>query len=208
MTHLPTPFERFIQGILPENPVYRQLLGLCPTLAVTSGLKPALTMAAAVAAFRARKQPHIVQVFEVGTATMMAAQGAVYPVEDLMKGAGEPFDANAFLPAVISYYQTPDVKLLSMPLNSSAGMMSPRKQPSMMRHEAIRVYSRNTAPIRQASVDTSPIEPCICPTNACVHVRPLAMMPDTPSIALIPSAVAPLKPSTAVQTASPEISAG
>ena len=48
MTDLPTPFERFIQGILPENPVYRQLLGLCPTLAVTSGLKPALTMAAAV----------------------------------------------------------------------------------------------------------------------------------------------------------------
>ena len=48
MTDLPTPLERFIQGILPENPVYRQLLGLCPTLAVTSGLKPALTMAAAV----------------------------------------------------------------------------------------------------------------------------------------------------------------
>ena len=40
--------ERFIQGILPENPVYRQFLGLCPTLAVTGGLKPALTMAAAV----------------------------------------------------------------------------------------------------------------------------------------------------------------
>jgi len=48
MTDLPTPFERFIQGILPENPVYRQLLGLCPTLAVTNGLKPALTMAMAV----------------------------------------------------------------------------------------------------------------------------------------------------------------
>jgi len=48
MTEQPTPTERFIQGILPENPVYRQLLGLCPTLAVTSGLKPALTMAAAV----------------------------------------------------------------------------------------------------------------------------------------------------------------
>jgi len=50
MTNLPTPFERFIQGILPENPVYRQLLGLCPTLAVTNGLKPALTMAVAVGA--------------------------------------------------------------------------------------------------------------------------------------------------------------
>ena len=48
MNQLPTPIERFAQGILPENPVYRQLLGLCPTLAVTSGLKPALTMAMAV----------------------------------------------------------------------------------------------------------------------------------------------------------------
>jgi electron transport complex protein RnfE len=48
MQDLPTPLERFIQGILPENPVYRQFLGLCPTLAVTGGLKPALTMAAAV----------------------------------------------------------------------------------------------------------------------------------------------------------------
>lgn len=45
----PTPLERLITGILPENPVYRQLLGMCPTLAVTNSLKPALTMAAATA---------------------------------------------------------------------------------------------------------------------------------------------------------------
>ena len=50
MADLPTPAERFIKGILPENPVYRQLLGLCATLAVTNALKPALTMAIAVAA--------------------------------------------------------------------------------------------------------------------------------------------------------------
>lgn len=48
MADHPTSIERFVQGVLPENPVYRQLLGLCPVLAVTSGLKPALTMAAAV----------------------------------------------------------------------------------------------------------------------------------------------------------------
>ncbi len=45
----PTALERFINGILPENPVYRQLLGLCPVLAVTNGMEPAMTMAAAVA---------------------------------------------------------------------------------------------------------------------------------------------------------------
>ncbi|MGD9212543.1 MAG: electron transport complex subunit RsxE [Desulfobacteraceae bacterium] len=49
MADNPTTFERFIQGILPENPVYRQMLGLCPTLAVTNGLQAAVTMSMAVA---------------------------------------------------------------------------------------------------------------------------------------------------------------
>ena len=48
MSSQPTAAERFIQGILPENPVYRQLLGLCPTLAVTNNLQSAVTMTAAV----------------------------------------------------------------------------------------------------------------------------------------------------------------
>jgi electron transport complex protein RnfE len=47
MADQPTATERFLQGILPENPVYRQLLGLCPTLAVTNGLSAAITMACA-----------------------------------------------------------------------------------------------------------------------------------------------------------------
>ncbi len=81
------------------------------------------TMTAAIAAFRAKKQPHIVQVFEVGTATMMAAKGAVYPVEQVMKDAGEPFNKSIYLPAVISYYQTSDGELLSMPFNSSTPVL-------------------------------------------------------------------------------------
>ena len=81
------------------------------------------TMTAAIAAFRAKQQPHIVQVFEVGTATMMAAQGAVYPVEDLMKASGLPFDKSIYLPAVISYYQRPNGDLLSMPFNSSTPVL-------------------------------------------------------------------------------------
>ncbi len=48
MAEEPTPFERFVQGIVPENPVYRQLLGLCPVLAVTGDMKSAMTMAGAV----------------------------------------------------------------------------------------------------------------------------------------------------------------
>ncbi|MCK5113927.1 MAG: electron transport complex subunit RsxE [Phycisphaerae bacterium] len=45
----PTPLERFVNGVIPENPVYRQLLGMCPVLAVTGSMKAAMTMAAAVA---------------------------------------------------------------------------------------------------------------------------------------------------------------
>lgn len=81
------------------------------------------TMTGAIAAFRAGEHPHIVQVFEVGTATMMAAKGAIRPVEQLMKDAGEPFDKSDYLPAVISYYQTPEGELLSMPFNSSSPVM-------------------------------------------------------------------------------------
>ncbi len=81
------------------------------------------TMTAAIASFRAKQHPHIVQVFEVGTATMMSAKGAVYPMEQLMKDAGEPFDKSDYLPAVISYYQTPEGELLSMPFNSSTPVL-------------------------------------------------------------------------------------
>lgn len=45
----PTPLERFVNGILPENPIYRQLLGMCPTLAVTNNMAAAMTMAGATA---------------------------------------------------------------------------------------------------------------------------------------------------------------
>ncbi|MBV8187050.1 MAG: extracellular solute-binding protein, partial [Alphaproteobacteria bacterium] len=77
------------------------------------------TLTAAVAAFRAKQGPDIVQVFEVGTATMMAAKGAVYPVYQLMADTQEPFDPKAFIAPVYGYYSTTDGKLLSMPFNSS-----------------------------------------------------------------------------------------
>src|SRR3954468_15541326 len=41
------------------------------------------TMNAGIAAFRAGTAPHIIQVFEVGTATMMSATGAIKPVYQL-----------------------------------------------------------------------------------------------------------------------------
>ena len=77
------------------------------------------TMTAGIAAFRSGVPPHIMQVFEVGTATMMAAKGAIYPVYELMADQGQPFDESRYLSAVIGYYTTTDGKLLSMPFNSS-----------------------------------------------------------------------------------------
>jgi len=81
------------------------------------------TVTAAIAAFRAKQQPVIVQVFEVGTATMMAAKGAVYPVFQLMKDTGEPFDPNAYLPAVTGYYSDIHGNMLSLPFNSSTPVL-------------------------------------------------------------------------------------
>ncbi len=75
--------------------------------------------AAAVAAFRAGNAPHILQVFEVGTATMMASKGAVIPVGKVMADAGKKFDPSAYIPAVAGYYTAPNGQMMSFPFNSS-----------------------------------------------------------------------------------------
>ncbi|MGE5865547.1 MAG: sn-glycerol-3-phosphate ABC transporter substrate-binding protein UgpB, partial [Rhizobacter sp.] len=77
------------------------------------------SMTAAVAAFRAGNAPHILQVFEVGTATMMAARGVAVPVGQVMKDAGLKFDPTAYISAVAGYYTAPNGQMLSFPFNSS-----------------------------------------------------------------------------------------
>jgi sn-glycerol 3-phosphate transport system substrate-binding protein len=81
------------------------------------------SMTAAIAAFRAGNPPQIVQVFEVGTATMMAAKGAVKPVYQLMAEQKEPFNPKGFLGAVYSYYADTSGNLISMPFNSSTQVL-------------------------------------------------------------------------------------
>ena len=77
------------------------------------------SMTAAIAAFRAGNAPHILQVFEVGTATMMASKGAVVPVGEVMSKAGLKFDPSVYVPAVSGYYTAPNGQMLSFPFNSS-----------------------------------------------------------------------------------------
>ena len=77
------------------------------------------SMPAAIAAFRAGNAPHILQVFEVGTATMMASRNAIVPVGKVMADAGLKFDPSVYVPAVAGYYTAANGQMLSMPFNSS-----------------------------------------------------------------------------------------
>ncbi|MBL8586314.1 MAG: sn-glycerol-3-phosphate ABC transporter substrate-binding protein UgpB [Bradyrhizobiaceae bacterium] len=81
------------------------------------------TVNAAIFAMRTRTHPAIVQVSEVGTATMMAAKGAVYPISELVQDAGEILDAQPFLPAVAGYYADISGNLLSYPFNVSTPIL-------------------------------------------------------------------------------------
>lgn len=86
------------------------------------------TITAAIAAYRGKQAPHIVQVYEVGTASMMAAGAAIRPVHQVMAEAGMPLDMKRFVPAIASYYSTADGKLMSMPFNPSSPVLYYNKE--------------------------------------------------------------------------------
>jgi sn-glycerol 3-phosphate transport system substrate-binding protein len=81
------------------------------------------TVTAAIFAFRSRKQPAIVQVNEIATATMTAARGAIYPVFELMRDEQEVFSPAAYLPAVAGYYADVAGNMLSFPFNTSTPIL-------------------------------------------------------------------------------------
>lgn len=77
------------------------------------------TVTKAIAAVRAGDPPHIVQVFDVGTQTMLDS-GAAIPVTELVK-PGE-INWEDYFPPIINYY-TLAGKLHSMPFNSSTAIL-------------------------------------------------------------------------------------
>ena len=81
------------------------------------------TLNAGIAAFRAGEQPHLLMVFEVGTATMMSAKGAIKPVHEVMKDGGATFNPDGYLAPVKGYYTTPAGDMLSLPYNSSTPVL-------------------------------------------------------------------------------------
>ncbi len=76
-------------------------------------------MMSAIAAYRAGNQPHILQVYEVGTGTMMGNPEVIYPVHQLMEDFGMPFDTDDVLEQVSAYYSDLDGNMISFPFNSS-----------------------------------------------------------------------------------------
>ncbi|TKT80373.1 sn-glycerol-3-phosphate ABC transporter substrate-binding protein UgpB [Aquamicrobium sp. LC103] len=81
------------------------------------------TLNAGIAAFRANQAPHIIQVFDVGTGVMMAAEGAVKPVAEILSMGGKQFDKSQYLPGIVAYYSKPDGTMLSFPYNSSSPIL-------------------------------------------------------------------------------------
>jgi hypothetical protein len=79
---------------------------------------------AGIAAFRAGRAAPYPEVFEVGTATMMAARGAIKPVYEVMSDSGLPtFDPQAYIPSVTGYYTDTEGNMLSLPYNASTPVM-------------------------------------------------------------------------------------
>ena len=81
------------------------------------------TLTAAIAAFRGGQAPNLVQVFEVGTGTMLAAGPAVKPAWQLIQETGADIKPDAYIPAVRGYYSLADGRMASVPFNSSTAVM-------------------------------------------------------------------------------------
>jgi sn-glycerol 3-phosphate transport system substrate-binding protein len=84
------------------------------------------TLTAAIAAYRQKNPPHLVQVFDVGTQTMLLS-GAVYPIHQLMKDHDLAVNWSDFIKPVTGYYSK-DGQLYSMPFNSSSPILYYNKE--------------------------------------------------------------------------------
>jgi len=121
---------------------------------------------ATIAASRAGQAPHLAQIFEVGTGTMLAAGKAVKQVWELAKETGVHIDPKSYIPAVRGYYSLADGRMASMPFNPSTAVMwyskdafrkaglnpdSPPKTWEEVRKAADAIRSKNAAEIPSTS---------------------------------------------------------
>jgi sn-glycerol 3-phosphate transport system substrate-binding protein len=119
------------------------------------------TLSAGMAAHAAGKGPHILQVYEVGTANMMAARGAVKPVYQLMREAAEKYDPAAFVPVVASFYSDAKGNLYSLPFNTSTAVL-------YVNRNALKAAGKAEAPlaswyqVQEALLEVRDKEPANC----------------------------------------------
>lgn len=81
------------------------------------------TMTAGIAAFRAKQQPNILQIFDAGAATIINAPGATIPIADLMEQYGAGFDIEDYIEGVRYFYADSDGKMIGMPFNASTPLL-------------------------------------------------------------------------------------
>ena len=81
------------------------------------------TMTAGIAAFRAGQQPHLIQIFDAGAATIINAPGATIAVADLLTEYADGFNADDYIEGVRNFYADSSGKMIGMPFNSSTPLL-------------------------------------------------------------------------------------
>ncbi len=81
------------------------------------------TLALGIAASLQGKAPNILQVYEVGTASMTTARNLYKPVYQVLAAAGEHLDEKTFVAPVASYFSDQKGKLLALPFNISTPVL-------------------------------------------------------------------------------------
>jgi sn-glycerol 3-phosphate transport system substrate-binding protein len=74
-------------------------------------------------AFEKGEQPHLLQVYEVATLTMMYTPEVFVSVDELMHKHNKKFDPDVYIDAVRNFYSTAEGKMLSFPWNASTGIL-------------------------------------------------------------------------------------
>ncbi len=76
------------------------------------------------ASYIAKQQPPLVQIHEIGTATMLGAKDLIKPIYKLMQQFPvKSFSSNIFLSSLRQYYGDEQKRLLAMPFNSSSAVL-------------------------------------------------------------------------------------
>ena len=86
------------------------------------------TMTAGIAAFRAKNQPQVIQVFDAGAATIINAKGALVPVAELLDKYGVGFNAMDYLAGVPNFYADSSGQMIGLPFNSSTPLLYYNKE--------------------------------------------------------------------------------